>query len=242
LNTRSPIGHGNHYADKQPLRIGAKSKSLLNKRFHRHISRFCSDAPLSVLEIGAGHGFFAQACTELGNKYLGVEPNPIMFQLLSQQGFEVLQESCPPISLPDEQFDLVYAGYLLEYLPSARAAFELVREIRRVLRPGGIAAIVSSDYMRMKKEFWNVSYLASFATSERRLKQLYYDACLDHLGTIHFAGNLFGVSRYLAYLFYSVYSYRFLEAAFGQRSKLDSRFYKLRVTFPEGLLSIARRP
>ena len=242
LDTRSPTTNGNHYADKQPLPIGSRSKSLLNRRFRRRISAFCSQTPTKVLEIGAGHGFFADACSELGDTYVGIEPNPLMFDLLSGKGLEVHQTSCPPIPFPERGFDLVYAGYVVEYLPSAKAAFELMREIRRVLRPGGVAAIVSSDYMRMKKEFWNVSYLASFATSERRLKQLFYDAELEYLDTIHFAGNLFGVSRYLAYLFYSIYSYRFFETLFRQRAELDSRFYKLRVTFSEGLLAVARRP
>jgi len=235
------MAYGNHYADKQPSQIGSKSKSLLNRRIYRRLEKLCSSAPLNVLEIGSGHGFFAEACSGAGNSYVGIEPNPTMCAQLRNGGLEVVQSSCPPIPLPDRQFDLVYVGYVVEYLPSPRAAFELFQEIRRVLKPGGIAAIVSSDYMRMKREFWNVSFLVTFATTERRLKQMFYDAELDFLETKHFAGNLFGIFRYLAYLFHSVYPYRALEAAFGQRAKLDSRFYKLRVTFPEGLLSIARK-
>lgn len=235
------MAYGNHYADKQPLRIGAKSKSILNRRFYRHIVQYCPPPPLKILEIGAGHGFFAAACTEKPNDYVAIEPNRIMREQLRGRGYEVFEDSCPPIPFSARQFDLVYAGYLVEYLPTPRAAFELFREIERVLAPGGVAAIVSSDHMRMKKEFWNVSYLTAFATTERRLKQLFYDTDLEHLETKNFAGNLFGISRFLAYMFYSVYSYRFLESVFRQRSKLDSRFYKLRVTFPEGLLSIARK-
>ena len=234
--------YGNHYAEKQPLRIGSRSKSLLNRRLYRKIGEYGSPGPKRVLEIGAGHGFFAEACTGHGDRYIGIEPNPVTFEQLHDRGFEVLQDSCPPIPFGDQEFDVVYAGYVFEYLESPPVALELLMEMKRVLKPGGQVAIVSSDFMRMKKEFWNVSYMTSFVTSERRFKQLAYDAGLIHRECLHFAGNLFGPTRYLAYLFYSFYSYRFLDALFGQHSKLDSRFYKLRVTFPEGVLYLAENP
>jgi len=235
------MAYGDHYAKKQPSDLGVRSKSYLNRRFYRYAAQYCPPPPLKILEVGAGHGFFAKACIEAGNHYSAVEPNSFMSDLLAGQDLDVRQSLCPPIPFPAEQFDLVYTGYLLEYLPSSRVAFEFLDEVKRVLRPGGVFANVSSDYLRMRKEFWNVSYLVSFATTERRIKQLLFDTGFHYLDTQSFAGNLFGPARFLAYAFYSIYSYRLLDTLFGQRSKLDSRFYKLRVTFPEGLLSIARK-
>lgn len=43
------------------------------------------------------------------------------------------------IQMPDDTFDIVYASHVLEHIPDDRKA---MREIRRVLRPGGWAMLV----------------------------------------------------------------------------------------------------
>jgi SAM-dependent methyltransferase len=42
------------------------------------------------------------------------------------------------IDLPDAQFDMVYASHVLEHIPDDRAA---IREVYRVLKPGGVAIL-----------------------------------------------------------------------------------------------------
>jgi SAM-dependent methyltransferase len=233
--------YGDCYALKDPSGIGKRLKALLNQRIYNRIAANFEEKPLTILEIGVGHGFFAEVCKSSGQRFYGVEPHPVMYKDLIKRHFQVKQYYSPPIPYDDDEFDIVYCGYLLEFLKDVSTAYEFILECRRVLRPNGIIAIVSSDCVKMKEEFWNVSYMASFATSERRVKQLFYDVGFEHIKTVHFAGNLFGPWRYLAYIFYKIYSYDVLNFIFCQRNKLDSKFYKFRVTFPEGFLILGRK-
>ncbi len=235
------MAYGDNYALKEPSSLGVRSKRLLNRRLYNLMRQDCRAGPLKLLEVGAGHGFFAEICTELGNEFFAIEPNKIMYDGLVSKNYSVKQVYCPPIPHQSEEFDLVYAGYVLEYLQDAKTAFTFVEECHRVLRPGGVLAIVSSDYMKMGKEFWNVAYMTSFATTERRIRQLLFDAGFEHTRSVFFAGNLFGATRYFAYVFYKFYSYNLFNAIFRQKTPLDSRFYKLRVTFPEGVLITGKK-
>ena len=233
------MAYGDNYATKVPSRLGIESKSLLNRKFYRLIcAQIERSSPLSVLEVGAGHGFFAAACVDAGDTYTGLDSNELLVDQLHAKGYSVKSCTVPPLPYEDATFDVVYAGYFVEFLPDPRTVFEFFCECERVLRPGGVLAIVSSDYMIMGKEFWNVSYMAGFATTERRLLQLLFDSGFQHKHTSFFAGNLFGIKRYAAYLLNYFYPYNFLNTISGQRSNLNSRYYKLRVSFAEGLCVI----
>lgn len=116
-----------------------------------------------------------------------------------------------------------------------------MRECRRVAKPGGLVAMVSSDYRLMRGEFWDVGYNVCFATTGRRIWQLYHDTGLQHRNTTYFAGNLFNSSRYLGYLFNVLYRYRWIEGLSKDRNPNDSRLYKLRFTFPEAVLVIGTK-
>jgi len=235
------VALGDNYAAKVPTGLGIKSKAGLNQRFLRIIRERAQGEPLSVLEAGVGHGFFAKACVAAGHEFWGVESNRLLFESLRDKGIRVKHCKCPPLPFDTASFDVVYAGYFVEFLPDAATVFEFFEECHRVLKPGGILAVVSSDYTIMGNEFWNVSYLASFATTERRLGQAMYDAGLTHEQSIFFAGNLFGPSRYLAYLFYRLYPHNLLNRLLGQNTNLNSRIYKLRVSFAEGMLLIGSK-
>ena len=51
----------------------------------------------------------------------------------------------PPLSFPDESFDLVYSISVWTHLP-ADTAHKWLLEINRVLRPGGLAFLTTSNY------------------------------------------------------------------------------------------------
>ena len=232
------MAYGDNYATKTPSKLGIQSKNSLNQKFYRLIKAQTASRSLSVLEVGAGHGFFAAVCADAGDSYTGLDTNKLLVDQLNAKGLSVERCTVPPLPYADATFDVVYAGYFVEFLPDPLTVYEFFRECERVLKPGGVLGIVSSDYMAMGKEFWNVSYMAGFATTERRLIQLLYDSGFQHKHTSFFAGNLFGFRRYAAYLFYFFYPYNFLNTLLGQRSNLNSRIYKLRVSFAEGLCVI----
>ena len=75
---------------------------------------------------------------------------------------EFVEGNVYALNYPDDTFDIVYANQLLQHLSDPVAA---LREMRRVLRPGGLLAVRDADYATMQPhpkfsefERWNALY------------------------------------------------------------------------------------
>jgi len=109
-------------------------------------ARFDEVAGLQVLEIGIGMGAdhlrFAEARPA---RLIGVDLTPRAVALTRQRAaglglhVDVLVGDAEHLALPDGAFDLVYSWGVLHHSPDTEAA---LREVRRVLRPGGVARIM----------------------------------------------------------------------------------------------------
>lgn len=98
-----------------------------------------------LLEIGYGSGVFmpelARHCAELH----GIDPHPHRVAVerhLAEQGVAatLAQGSAEALPYPDHHIDCAVAISTLEYVPDIASA---CREIRRVLKPGGVLAVVT---------------------------------------------------------------------------------------------------
>lgn len=109
--------------------------------FERIFRRIRPVAP--VLDIGSGLGFFVECCLQHGVSAVGLE--------LSKEGIESTAHRKVPVvradlSLPlpfrNDWFGTVFAHHVLEHLPIEKER-AVLREVRRVLRPGGFLYIAS---------------------------------------------------------------------------------------------------
>ena len=106
---------------------------------------------MTVMELGCGSGaytaFVARAIGEHGKLY-AVDMQPEMLQQLERKlaraenqdirNIELKQASAYDLPFEKDSFDLVYLVTVLQEIPDRGRA---LREIRRVLKPGGILAI-----------------------------------------------------------------------------------------------------
>ena len=98
-----------------------------------------------VLEVGAGLGIDLAMFAERGAKLLGVDLAERSIALAKrnfrqrqlESGFAVMNGE--KLALQDDQFDLVYAHGVIQYTADPH---HMVREIHRVLRPGGEAILM----------------------------------------------------------------------------------------------------
>ncbi|HEY82720.1 MAG TPA: methyltransferase domain-containing protein [Dehalococcoidia bacterium] len=106
---------------------------------------------MTVMDLGCGSGAFtlsvAQAVGEQGRVY-AVDIQPAMLRQLERKlarpenesirNIELTQASAGALPFPDASFDLVYMVTVLQEIPDKGQA---LREITRVLRPGGLLAV-----------------------------------------------------------------------------------------------------
>jgi SAM-dependent methyltransferase len=121
--------------------------------------------PRLVLEVGPGHGELAeQVQSELGARVVAVDQSERMVELTRQRGVEAVVGDVQDLPFRDGVFDCVLAAWMLYHVPDLNRA---LREIRRVLRPGG-RLVATTNSERTMPELWELfdSWLASTFSAE----------------------------------------------------------------------------
>src|SRR4029079_8909770 len=106
---------------------------------------FAESNKLDVLEIGCGLGTDGAQFAKAGANYTGIDLTDAAINLAKRR-FELFQlpgtfrvADAERLDFPNNSFDLVYSHGVLHHTPDTDAA---VREIHRVLRPGGKAVVM----------------------------------------------------------------------------------------------------
>lgn len=106
---------------------------------------FTNSQNLRVLEVGCGLGTDGAQFAKAGANYTGVDLTDAAVDL-ARKRFELFKlpgtfrvADAEHLDFPDESFDVVYSHGVLHHTPDTAVA---VREIHRVLRPGGRAVVM----------------------------------------------------------------------------------------------------
>jgi ArsR family transcriptional regulator len=110
---------------------------------------------LEVADVGTGTGILAQELARLGARVLAIDHSPRMLEAarakLDASGVEgVVLRAGEAHALPidDQSVDAAFTHMVLHYLPSPA---EAIRELARVVRPGGSVVVV--DFVRHEHEW-----------------------------------------------------------------------------------------
>ena len=108
-------------------------------------ARFAASKNLRVLEVGCGLGTDGAQFAKAGAEYTGIDLTQAAVDLAKRR-FELFDlpgtfrvADVEHLDFPDNSFDLVYSHGVLHHTPDTPAG---VREIHRVLRPGGQAVVM----------------------------------------------------------------------------------------------------
>jgi ubiquinone/menaquinone biosynthesis C-methylase UbiE len=109
--------------------------------------------PLTVLDLGCGIGRFTPALAEtFGGPVYGVEPSTRMLeQAIEHPAVTYLEGSAEAIPLPDESCDLVWLFLTIHHWSDP---LQGLREVNRVLRPGGTVVLRTQFGDRMPDLYW----------------------------------------------------------------------------------------
>jgi SAM-dependent methyltransferase len=98
-------------------------------------------APLrgaTVLDVGGGPGYFADAFVAAGASYAGLEPDAGEMTARGDVAGNTVRASGLALPLDDRAVDIAFSSNVLEHVPDPR---RMAEEMLRVTRPGGIVVI-----------------------------------------------------------------------------------------------------
>jgi SAM-dependent methyltransferase len=138
-----------------------------------------------LLDVGCGTGWLADHFAD----YIGLDGSPDAVGAAAARGRNVaLHDVAEPLPCEDASFDGVVMKDLLEHVPDPVA---LVREVRRVLRPGGRVFASSPDAQRWawddythRRPFTRKSFRLLFADQGFEVEHVGYESVTPGVGLI----------------------------------------------------------
>ena len=120
-------------------------------------------SPRRVLDLGAGTGLLTEVVRDLGHEVLAVDPSAQMLAQLRDRlpGVRAVVGSAESLPTDDGSVDAVVAGQAAHWFEPEDAA----REIRRVLRPGGVLGLIWNS--RDERVPWVAALGAALAAEAR---------------------------------------------------------------------------
>ena len=157
----------------------------VGERRSRHFLRFLRGVgqPGKLLDVGCGYGFFLKLAQDAGWEAIGVDVDPqAVTYAKNRLQVNALEGDLRELHFPAGSFDLVTAWNALDFVPDP---LDLLKEVHRVLKPGG------SIFIRTPNATWQ---LLSFRLAGL-LKRLGWGAVFDERPYVTFVFHLTNFSR-----------------------------------------------
>lgn len=223
-----------YFVNRRPTSFGASIIRFWHKRLLKVVSRRVPQFfNQSILEIGAGHGFFADCCKQMKIDYEGYEMNTAQALTLQRQGIAITHAKIPPIPEGNDK-QIIWLSHVLEHAVNYDEARAMLIACHSRLQENGYLIIIAPDILHWRMYFWSWDWSHGFPTSLNRVKQLLnetgfsVDTALHHTATLTnpiiawFISSIFYLfpvelldffcekitGRYFFQAFMSVYGYR----------------------------------
>jgi ubiquinone/menaquinone biosynthesis C-methylase UbiE len=131
-----------------------------------------------VLDVGSGPGYFARIlAAEVGPEgtVVGIDAAPEMTEYANRKAARLSNcrfqlGTAESLAFPDAGFDVVVSSLVLHHLPE-EARLQAVREMKRVLRPGG--TLLLAEFRIPERGIWRwLAALTGHEDMERRVPAL----------------------------------------------------------------------
>lgn len=161
---------------------GVKNNLLQRLWHHRKLEVVCnlieSANPKNILDVGCASGWFLSQIAQRfpKAKCIGIDvyKNAIQYGKKRYPSLKFMVADAHSLPFPDDSFDVIVCTEVLEHVLKPE---QVISEIKRVLRPNGIA-IVEMDsgnflfravwywWTHLKKGVWRNSHIHSFSTKK----------------------------------------------------------------------------
>jgi len=128
----------------------------------------------SILEIGVGHGFFAEVCQQQKITYQGLEMNKEQADSLKAAGHNITPATIPPIPA-GETAHVIWMSHILEHATTYTQAKDMLLACHERLDTDGYVVIIAPDLYHWKERFWSWDWSHGFPTTVSRVEQLLHE-------------------------------------------------------------------
>jgi ubiquinone/menaquinone biosynthesis C-methylase UbiE len=105
-----------------------------------------------ILELGFGQGTFMHHATKNGHRITGLDMNGTEIRKAKMEGLDARRgDVSKRLPFKDGEFDMVYSSQVIEHIAEPCT---MMKEMHRVLKPGGKLVIRTNDFQRCMGEFY----------------------------------------------------------------------------------------
>lgn len=181
---------GAYYQSEEYISHSNTSRGIVSRAYHlvRHymagrkasvVERYAGSTTGSLLDIGAGTGFFLHFMGQRGWRITGTEPSETARRVAtSERGLSLLPAEAL-FSLPDSSFDVITLWHVLEHLHDPALYWS---EFRRLLRPSGTLILALPN-----PESWDARHYGKFWAAWDVPRHLWHfsPSTLERMATTH---------------------------------------------------------
>jgi ubiquinone/menaquinone biosynthesis C-methylase UbiE len=105
--------------------------------------RFINKKRLAALDVGCGNGRLSHFLKNYPIEYIGIDNNRIMLRIAKKKNPKARFRYADTCKLPfsAHSFDTVWSIALLHHLPTKKLRLQALKEMKRVLKPGGLLCL-----------------------------------------------------------------------------------------------------
>ena len=191
LDASDSAYYSEYVLERKPAEFGNKLIKAWHGRLLQEFSKNEQRSVLNILEVGAGHGQFAQAAVLAGHNYFFVDLSESVFNLMVAKGYKGELGELSALARSSQKYDVIWISHVLEHNKNWVEARQMLADARSCLSSEGKVVIVSPDLLSCKMEFWNSDFSHGFPTTLRNVTQLGSDVGMRIIASKYHRGGRF---------------------------------------------------
>lgn len=175
-----------NYLERTPSPLGERLVIKWHERMANHACLLLDFdwRRIRLVEVGPGHGYFADLVTSRGCEYRFIDNSSPVINLMISKGHKAAEDE-------PKSFDVVWLSHVLEHSTDWMAARNLLSQSAELARSGGTVVVIGPDYLSWGARFFDTDATHGFPTTLRTVAQLMRDVGLDVThATYHRGGHL----------------------------------------------------